>query len=219
MKKITAIIFALIIFLCAASIVEAQSNSNELFPGFNFYNDDSPKEDSLNIDDLTIKKFIRSSDNGGNNTKYCLEFYIDGNESFKKLINLTCYDSNNNIIGFKECSVYSSGSFCLDLPSDIDNVKSVNMVISNKDGKILFNDTTSDIYVDSDIPVNHNSKDSSSTKSTSSGTKYVASSNSGKFHTPGCEWAGKISSKNKVVFSSRDEAISRGYSPCKVCSP
>lgn len=92
------------------------------------------------------------------------------------------------------------------------------MVISNEDGKILSNDTTSEIYVDSDIPVNHNSKDTSS-KSTGSSSKYVASSQSGKFHTPGCEWAGKISSKNKVVFSSRDEAISRGYSPCKVCSP
>lgn len=216
MKKSTLILLSFIIFLCAASIVDAQIKSDG-FSGLVH----STTDDSLDIDHLTIKEVIRSSGdaNAGNNTKYFLEFDIGGNESFKKLINLTCYDSDNNIIGFKQCSVYSSGFFSLELPSDIDNVKSVNMVISNEDGKILFNDTTSDIYVDSDIPVNHNSKDSSSTKSTSSGTKYVASSNSGKFHTPGCEWAGKISSKNKVVFSSRDEAISRGYSPCKVCSP
>ena len=215
MKKSTLLFLLLIIFLCAASIVDAQIKSGEFSGLFH-----SAADDSLDIDHLRIKEVIRSSGdaNAGNNTKYFLEFDIGGNESFKKLINFACYDSDNNIIGFKQCSVYSSGFFSLELSSDIDNVISVNMVISNEDGKILSNDTTSEIYVDSDIPVNHNSKDTSS-KSTGSSSKYVASSQSGKFHTPGCEWAGKISSKNKVVFSSRDEAISRGYSPCKVCSP
>ena len=61
--------------------------------------------------------------------------------------------------------------------------------------------------------------DTSSSSSSSSGTTYLASSSSGKFHKPNCEWAQKISSKNKVVFHSRDEAISSGYQPCSVCNP
>ncbi|MEE0943349.1 MAG: Ada metal-binding domain-containing protein [Methanobrevibacter sp.] len=61
--------------------------------------------------------------------------------------------------------------------------------------------------------------DTASSSSSSSGDTYWASSSSGKFHKPSCEWAQKISSKNKVVFHSRDEAISSGYQPCSVCSP
>ena len=60
---------------------------------------------------------------------------------------------------------------------------------------------------------------SSDSSSSSSGSTYWASSSSGKFHNPSCEWAQKISSKNKVVFHSRDEAISSGYQPCSVCNP
>lgn len=60
---------------------------------------------------------------------------------------------------------------------------------------------------------------SSSSSSSSSGQTYWASSNSNKFHYPGCEWAQKISSKNKVVFNSREEALNSGYRPCEVCGP
>ncbi len=60
---------------------------------------------------------------------------------------------------------------------------------------------------------------SSSSSSSSSGQTYWASSNSNKFHYPGCEWAQKISGKNKVVFHSRDEALNSGYQPCQVCGP
>ncbi len=61
--------------------------------------------------------------------------------------------------------------------------------------------------------------DSSSGSSSSSSQTYWASSNSNKFHHPDCEWAQKISGKNKVVFNSRDEALNSGYQPCEVCSP
>lgn len=60
---------------------------------------------------------------------------------------------------------------------------------------------------------------SSSSSSSSSGDTYWASSSSGKFHKPSCEWAQKISGKNKVVFHSKDEALNAGYSPCQVCNP
>ena len=52
-----------------------------------------------------------------------------------------------------------------------------------------------------------------------SGGSYVGSVNSDKFHYPSCGQAQKIKSGNLVTFSSRDEALSRGYSPCSFCSP
>ena len=50
--------------------------------------------------------------------------------------------------------------------------------------------------------------------------KYIGNSNSKKFHYPYCNSAGQIKEKNKVLlYGSRDDAISQGYSPCKICNP
>lgn len=39
------------------------------------------------------------------------------------------------------------------------------------------------------------------------------------YHDPNCEWALKMSHRNRVTFNSSREAKSRGYRPCKVCRP
>lgn len=57
-----------------------------------------------------------------------------------------------------------------------------------------------------------------STGGSSSGS-FIASANSHKFHYPSCRWGKKISDKNKITFKSRNDAISQGYEPCKVCQP
>lgn len=62
------------------------------------------------------------------------------------------------------------------------------------------------------------SSDTSADSSSDAGT-YIGNSNSHKFHVPTCKSVGKMSEKNKVTFSSRDEAINQGYQPCKVCNP
>ncbi len=62
----------------------------------------------------------------------------------------------------------------------------------------------------------HTSDDSSS--SSDSGN-YIGNSNTGKFHESSCKWGQKISEHNKVIFNSRNAAISQGYKPCKVCNP
>jgi len=46
---------------------------------------------------------------------------------------------------------------------------------------------------------------------------YVASKNSDKYHLPTCQFAQKIKPENKVCFSSKEEAESRGYQPAKCC--
>lgn len=48
---------------------------------------------------------------------------------------------------------------------------------------------------------------------------YIGNANSKKFHRPDCRWAVEISPSNRVYFKTRDEAIKKGYSPCKVCIP
>lgn len=55
---------------------------------------------------------------------------------------------------------------------------------------------------------------------TSTGITYILNTNSKKFHYSDCGSAGRISEKNKDVFTgTRDELIARGYSPCGNCDP
>lgn len=48
---------------------------------------------------------------------------------------------------------------------------------------------------------------------------FIGNSNSMKFHDADCEWAQKINSSNKVMFSHRQDALNSGYVPCKACNP
>ena len=48
---------------------------------------------------------------------------------------------------------------------------------------------------------------------------YVGSKNSNKYHNPNCVWAKKILARNVVTFSSKEDAVKKGYVPCKVCKP
>jgi len=50
--------------------------------------------------------------------------------------------------------------------------------------------------------------------------KYILNKNTKKFHYPSCSSVGEMKEKNKEYFTgSRDEAISRGFVPCKRCNP
>lgn len=46
---------------------------------------------------------------------------------------------------------------------------------------------------------------------------YIGNKNSKKFHYPNCHTL--PAEKNRVEFSSRDNAIDRGYKPCRNCNP
>ena len=49
---------------------------------------------------------------------------------------------------------------------------------------------------------------------------YILNKSTKKFHEPSCSHAKKISDKNRVTFNgTREEAIRKGYDPCKVCNP
>ena len=48
---------------------------------------------------------------------------------------------------------------------------------------------------------------------------YVGNMTSMKFHNQGCRWEQKMNESNRAYFDSRDQAVSYGYVPCKVCWP
>lgn len=49
------------------------------------------------------------------------------------------------------------------------------------------------------------------------GGGYVASKNGAKYYLPWCGGAQKISEKNKITFSSKEEAAKAGYAPAANC--
>jgi len=50
-----------------------------------------------------------------------------------------------------------------------------------------------------------------------SGGEYIGNKNSHKFHKPSC--SSLPNEENRVYFATREEAIGKGYEPCKKCNP
>lgn len=48
---------------------------------------------------------------------------------------------------------------------------------------------------------------------------YIGNKNSMKFHISSCSGASDIKKENKVTFNSREDALQKGYTPCKTCDP
>jgi hypothetical protein len=49
--------------------------------------------------------------------------------------------------------------------------------------------------------------------------RYVASTESDKFHRPECRWARQIRPGRRIDLSDREEALARDLTPCKTCNP
>jgi hypothetical protein len=78
---------------------------------------------------------------------------------------------------------------------------------------------------DTHVASSHSSSSSNSqptsaeSTSSSDSANYVGNANTGKFHVASCNSVSKMAEGNKVFFSSRDDAVSQGYVPCKICNP
>ena len=48
---------------------------------------------------------------------------------------------------------------------------------------------------------------------------YIGNKNSQVFHIETCNSVENMSDKNKVIFQNRENAVNKGYSPCKSCNP
>jgi hypothetical protein len=55
--------------------------------------------------------------------------------------------------------------------------------------------------------------------SSQGGTPVIGSAIRNKYHRPSCEWARKMSTRNRIQFASAADALTRGYRPCRVCRP
>ena len=55
--------------------------------------------------------------------------------------------------------------------------------------------------------------------STASTDPFVGNLVLGIYHIDTCDWVNRISTKNRVGFSTASEAVSHGFKPCRICSP
>ena len=223
-KKLILFLIALTsILICASPIMAAENNalSDYVLLDFNPFGGNSP---NFTIDDLFIEKVkTEHTDSNGKtdkHTDYFLKLNLKSNsDSMDKYdMNITCLDEKNKTIKTIKSYVDKDGDLSIELP-DVSKVKGAKISIFDKDGKVIYNASTFKVNTKDNITQDEPKQEKTTSQSSSSGGTYWASSSSGKFHNPSCEWAQKISSKNKVVFHSRDEAINSGYAPCQVCSP
>ncbi|MBQ2962607.1 Ada metal-binding domain-containing protein [Methanobrevibacter sp.] len=110
---------------------------------------------------------------------------------------------------FAEINLYDSNGYLID---------SRNETLLIDSGNQTFGDFDLSDY-SSRGTVGSSSSGSTTTYHSGTSNSYVGNGNTGKFHAPGCDSVDKMKPSNKVYFSSRDEAINRGYSPCQRCYP
>ena len=50
-------------------------------------------------------------------------------------------------------------------------------------------------------------------------SNYIGNRNTHRFHYPNCSSVDEMNPNNQVEINSREEAINKGYVPCKRCKP
>lgn len=213
------IIFSLLIFLISISSISIASASMEIYGGAFSTNGGLDDLTYASIDvgtaysgDDVIVQIWYSRDgsilNDGNMVPKTVtsDGYInirsaDAYKFFPDKAEINIYDTGSNLICSKEVSLYPESGIQTFGLEDYDH-----SYISGGDSGT----STSSSSGSGSGGSNYNSGTSSS---------YVGNSETGKFHAPGCGDVNKMDPGNKIFFSSRDEAISSGYSPCGHCHP
>jgi hypothetical protein len=226
-KKFIVLFVAIVAALICISPMAAAENtalSQYALLDFNLFgNSNAPP---FEIEDMKIlkvnKKHIKSNGNVKKSTKSYLKFNVKSDSDFDSYkIKIKCLDKKNKTVKTVKSHIDHDGNYKIPLKNP-SKMKGAKLAVYNDNGDVILKEFTSKIKVDKkvikDKPVVKKKKTTSSSSS-SSGTTYWASSNSDIFHYPGCEWAQKISGRNKVVFHSRSDALNSGFRPCHVCSP
>ena len=186
--------------------------------------------------------------NGKIEKDYYIEYYFNVVDS-KALDyisgDIIIYDKEGIYLCEDSFNTYNDGAhtygYSLNVEKSIyKEIGSVELILSTSDGNVLNYTTTYDIkkgedikdYIDDVIEYtpktttssssSNNDYDSYSSSSSSDYSvygDYVGNSNTHKFHESFCSWADNIKSGNRVSFSSRQDAIDSGYSPCGHCNP
>ena len=197
-------IISLLICLIAVSSMTVVSASMDIYRGAFSTNG--------GLDDLTYASIDVGSSHSGENV--IMQIYYSQTVTSDGFINIrsadayrffpdhaeiNIYDTNNNLITTQSVSLSAESGIQTFGAGDYDH------------SYISGSDTSSSSY----------SSSTSGGSSYHSGTSdsYVANSDTGKFHAPGCGDVDKMDPSNKVYFSSRSEALSCGYDPCGHCNP
>ncbi len=187
--------------------------------------------DNINIERCTIETY-----NAMNERTYAKIFV--GEEHSNENVKIQIYYSYNKekLNQGKKVGVTVDNSGCIEVYSakplkKYPNHAKINIynsqgdkLLDSKSVKLAASKGTQTFYA----PEKSSSSSSNSVKTSSSNKNnynskssqtYIGNKNTGKFHYPGCRSVSQMKNSNKVYLSSRNDAISRGYSSCAICNP
>ena len=201
--------------------------------------------DNLDAEDIYLDEFDSGIIQDGD-TKRCMYhvYYVLRNvsTSFEDSKLITYYYNGNNVVTSDELYHFSNNTtetISYDELKDynfavvstflhLDNITNIThvVIVVMKDENVIFN-TTAPFnmsnyevkYYSSSNHENYSNNTADTTKNSATAHTYVASVNSNKFHESSCSQAHRIKDSNRITFSTRDEAINAGYSPCSICNP
>jgi competence protein ComEC len=90
-------------------------------------------------------------------------------------------------------------------------------IVLTSDGKTITSNAEGSKSDREYIPVNDPENDGVIEGDTVIVNEYIGNVNSKKFHLPSC--TSLPIEKNRVIFGNREDAVTSGYAPCKICNP
>lgn len=183
----------------------------------------------MGVDDGIITQWVGYDKKGKvvfNETCYDLIFN-DYDESYAEFDEIDEYHNYKNIGKIVKLELYIYKYVSSEneevYGNDINNENFGQLLYRGETENII--DTPDEHYDVNDIPKEKSNKKTSSNNNIPKDDDsnvygdYIGNSNTHKFHQSFCSWADNIKSGNKVSFSSRQDALDSGYSPCGHCNP
>lgn len=238
-KKLLIILLIVVVILSSISAVSAG-----WFDGLFGWGDNENKNITLIKEYTYGEHFIRA--NGDDYTTYELYGVLKDlpDDVTGYTLRVAIYDENEKLVKEDEgfASMYTISDYSersepawlgyIEL-NDFINISFYELKLYNPDGEIVLEEnvtfTMGNIQTfdlrssDSSSSTSSSSSTTSSSSSSSSSSDsnsypYIGNAATGKFHTYSCNDVGKMLQSNMVFFSTRDDAINHGYTPCGHCN-
>ncbi|MBM3254648.1 MAG: phospholipase D family protein, partial [Candidatus Omnitrophica bacterium] len=156
---------------------------------------------------IDIRVCLNTPEQNSEYDKYSKYIYLKNNSIPVKLI------KGKGIMHNKFCiideTIVLTGSYNWTKRAEFDNDENM-LVINSKELARIYEERFEQIY---------GGKILSIVNPPPQNISYLGSKKSMKLHYSNCKWAAKIDPANKEEFTSRDDAIKKGYTPCEVCNP
>lgn len=154
------------------------------------------------------------------------EFNAEGMLPFENMVADYIHETDNHVM-YRVTPIYQGDELvargvqmeAYSVEDDGDGI-CYNVYVYNNQSGVTIDYATGEAWLSEESPVQEGPSQSQNGNRPSEPKDYILNTNTMKFHEPTCSSVDDMTEKNKETYSgSRDDIISKGYSPCGRCKP